>query len=134
MLTTVESLFADEPAQAPSPAPFVPPAPPAAEAAELPVFLPAPAPPSPRARQGAGVGVLLAVAGTSVGYLFGGLRGAGAGLLLTGAARNTLRASRGWTDPDPTVRHEAGTSASLALFGTLVGGYLVYTVRAGTDE
>lgn len=127
MLPSVESLFGDEtaPVAPPPPVDVVPPEP-----------YPSPLVPSPppavppSARQSAGVGVLLAVAGTSVGYLLGGLRGAGAGLLLIGATRNTLRASRGWTDPDPAVRRDAGTSASLALFGVLVGGYLAYSARS----
>lgn len=82
------------------------------------------------ARVGAGMGLLLATAGTGLGFWLGGPAGAGAGLLLVGAARNTLRATRGWSDPDPVVRQDAGTSASLALFGSLLGGYLSYKVYA----
>lgn len=100
---------------------------------EAPTMLPMP-PPAPQrtsdaeraARTGAGVGLLFAVTGTGVGFWFGGPMGAGAGLLLVGAARNTVRATRGWTDPNPVVRQDAGTSASLALFGSLLGGYLAY--------
>lgn len=80
------------------------------------------------ARRGAGLGLILATAGTGTGLWVGGPCGAGAGLLLVGAARNALRASRGWRDPDPLVRQDAGTSAALALFGTLLGGYLGYRV------
>ena len=82
------------------------------------------------ARRGAGVGLLMATAGTGTGFWLGGPMGAGAGLLLVGAARNTLRATRGWGDADPVVRQDAGTSASLALFGALLGGYLAYRVYA----
>jgi hypothetical protein len=82
------------------------------------------------ARRGAGVGLVLATAGTGTGFWLGGPMGAGAGLLLVGAARNTLRATRGWSDADPSVRQDAGTSASLALFGALLGGYLAYRVYA----
>jgi len=80
------------------------------------------------ARRGAGLGLLLAVTGTGVGFWIGGPLGAGSGLLLVGAARNTLRATRDWRSPDATVRQEAGTSAALALFGALLGGYLGYRV------
>lgn len=82
------------------------------------------------ARVGAGIGLLLAVTGTGVGFWVGGPLGAGSGLLLVGAARNTLRATRDWRNPDATVRQEAGTSAALALFGALLGGYLGYRVYA----
>jgi hypothetical protein len=82
------------------------------------------------ARRGAGFGLLMATAGTGAGLWFGGPLGAGAGLLLVGAARNTMRATRGWRDPDPLVRQDAGTSAALALFGALLGGYLGYHVYA----
>jgi len=89
------------------------------------------------ARVGAGIGLLLAVMGTGAGFWIGGPLGAGAGLLLVGSARNTLRATRDWRNPDPIVRQEAGTSASLALFGALIGGYLgyrVYAKRTGESE
>lgn len=82
------------------------------------------------ARRGAGIGLIAATAGTGIGMWLGGPFGAGAGLLLVGAARNTLRATRDWRDPNPIVRQEAGTSAALALFGTLLGGYLGYRVYA----
>lgn len=82
------------------------------------------------ARRGAGLGLLLAVAGTGAGFWIGGPVGAGSGLLLVGAARNTLRATRDWRNPDPVIRQEAGTSAALALFGALLGGYLGYVVYA----
>jgi hypothetical protein len=82
------------------------------------------------ARRGAGIGLILATAGTGAGLWFGGPLGAGAGLLLIGSARNTLRATRDWRNPDPLVRQEAGTSAALALFGALLGGYLTYQVYA----
>lgn len=80
------------------------------------------------ARRGAGFGLLLATAGTGAGLWLGGPLGAGAGLLLVGAARNALRATRDWRSPDPLARQEAGTSAALGLFGTLLGGYLGYQV------
>jgi hypothetical protein len=86
------------------------------------------------ARRGAGIGLLLATAGTGVGLWIGGPVGAGAGLLLVGAARNAVRATRDWRDADLLVRQEAGTNAALALFGTLLGGYLgyrVYSKRTG---
>ncbi len=82
------------------------------------------------ARRGAGFGLLLAVTGTGVGFWLGGPQGAGSGLLLVGSARNTLRATRDWRNPDPAVRQDAGTSAALALFGALLGGYLGYRVYA----
>lgn len=90
----------------------------------------------PSARTRAGLGLILAVGGTGLGLWLGGLPGAGAGLLLMGAARNGLRATRGWASPDPIVRHDAGTSASLAVLGTVIGGYLSYRVyqkRQGED-
>lgn len=88
------------------------------------------------ARVGAGLGLLMATAGTGIGLWVGGPMGAGSGLLLVGSVRNTLRAMRGWSDPDPVVRQDAGTSASLALFGALLGGYLgyrVYSKRTGDE-
>ena len=99
----------------------------------MPGALPAPVPQGEAyraARLGAGVGLIMATAGTGAGFWFGGPVGAGAGLLLVGAARNTLRATSGWSDADPVVRQDAGTSASLALFGALLGGYLAYRVYA----
>lgn len=93
-------------------------------------FAPAPASPplpvEPGSRTRAGVGLVSAAVGTAVGYWLGGPIGAGAGLLLTGAARNTLRATRYWADPDPAARLDAGTSAGLALLGAAVGAALAY--------
>ncbi len=82
------------------------------------------------ARRGAGFGLLLATAGTGAGLWLGGPLGAGSGLLLVGAARNALRATRDWRSTDPLARQEAGTSAALGLFGALLGGYLGYKVYA----
>lgn len=82
------------------------------------------------ARRGAGFGLILATAGTGAGLWLGGPMGAGAGLLIVGATRNALRATRDWRSPDPVARQEAGTSAALGLFGALLGGYLGYQVYA----
>jgi hypothetical protein len=98
--------------------------------APVPAFAPSytAAPDTRSARTGAGIGFILAASGTGLGFWLGGPLGAGAGLLLVGAARNTLRATRGWGSPDPVQRQDAGTSASLALFGAAIGGYLSYRV------
>lgn len=74
----------------------------------------------------AGTGLLMVVAGTAAGFWLGGPWGAGAGLLLTGAGRNAVRAQQAWGSPDPAQRLEAGKSATMAVFGIGIGGYLSY--------
>jgi hypothetical protein len=90
--------------------------------------------PNGAARRGAGFGLLIAAGGTVGGYyVLGGVKGAGAGLLLAGALRNSLRAWRGWGGPDPVARAEAAKSATMAVFGAAVGGYLGYTAYRGDE-
>lgn len=91
--------------------------------------LPAAPPPPPvvaDARLSAGFGLLLAGAGAGLGAWLGGLWGAGAGLLLIGAARNGVRAGRDWQSPTPAVRAEAGRTAGIAALGGIAGSYLAY--------
>lgn len=74
-------------------------------------------------RAKAGLGVVLAAAGAGVGAFFGGATGAGAGLLITGGARNLYRAQAGLGSEDGM---ESAKSLTLGLLGLAAGGYLVY--------
>lgn len=78
------------------------------------------------ARRGAGIGVLIAAAGAGLGAWAGGWCGAGAGLVLVGALRNAVRAKQLWPSALPVDREEAAKSATMAVFGTALGGYLIY--------
>jgi hypothetical protein len=69
-----------------------------------------------------GVAVVLVGVGAAVGWAAGGGWGAGAGALWVGAARNGLRARSQWqTDPSGAAK-----TASLAVVGAALGGYLAY--------
>ena len=114
------------------PAPAAPPPVqrPVAAQDELPTELPpmtmarataAAAPSAPRAR--AGLAILLSAIGTGVGAALGGLQGAGAGFLVTGAARNLYRAQAGLGSSE---NGESAKSLTLGVLGLAAGGYLVY--------
>lgn len=90
-----------------------------------------PAPPvmlaPPATSHSTGGGVLLAAAGTGTGYVLGGGWGALAGLLLTGAMRNAVRAANGDRSPAPGGGFsEATKSGTMAIFGFGLGGYFAY--------
>jgi len=88
---------------------------------------PAPVAPAPASRTSAGVALLLAGSGAVAGWLMGGGWGAGAGLLLVGAARNGYRAKSLWT----ADRAEAAKCATMAVAGAAGGGYLAYRAVKG---
>jgi hypothetical protein len=73
------------------------------------------------------VAILLAGSGAIAGWLLGGGWGAGAGLLLMGAARNGYKAKSIWT----TDRAEAAKCATMAVAGAAGGGYLAYRAVKG---
>ena len=88
-------------------------------------------PPQPQAMpqsaaRGAGVSVVFAGIGLGIGYSFGGLWGAGAGLLLAGAVRNGARAKKLWGDSTQEGREEAASSATMSVIGGGIGAYLAY--------
>lgn len=96
----------------------------------------APTPVAPDMRsaaRGAGVGVIFAAAGAAAGAVFGGLWGAGAGLLLAGALRNGARARKLWGAADAAQRQEAATSATMAVIGGGAAVYLGYRARQERD-
>lgn len=78
------------------------------------------------ARRGAGLGLLLAAGGLALGFVVGGVFGAGAGLLGVGAARNGQRARLLWRDPSEEARQEAAKSASMAVVGGAMAVYLAW--------
>jgi hypothetical protein len=111
---------------------------PAPSAMPPPAAMPAPAPqmaPSPMtdaaARRGAGTAVLLAGAGLAAGWIVGGPWGAGAGFILIGAARNGWRAKELWPSAQAGDREEAAKSATMAVVGGVIGGYLAYRAMRG---
>lgn len=116
--------------------PYVPPELPVAPTeTRSPVAMPPVAPMQPAAalapsagpsRFGVGMAIVTVGLATGVGAYVGGAYGAGAGLLLSGAVRNTLRAKRLWTAPSPTDHSEAVKSGTMALFGLGIGGWLAY--------
>lgn len=74
----------------------------------------------------AGITALLATVALGVGVAAGGPWGAGAGVLLAGAAVNGYRAQKWWGSVNPSEKHEAVVSAVFATFGIAVGGYMGY--------
>lgn len=85
----------------------------------------APAAETGTARRHAGLTLIGAALATGGGAWLGGGFGAGAGLLLFGGMRNALRARTAWSAAPPNLA-EGTRSATLALFGLGVGGYLGY--------
>ena len=81
-------------------------------------------------QSGAGVGLLLAGTGVGLGLALGGIWGAIAGLFYAGALRNTVRAARTWSDPNPQVRDEAVRSATVGVFG----GFLAIIATLQTTQ
>jgi len=92
-----------------------------------PAAAPLPAPIDPSARTGAGVAILMAGAGAITGWLVGGGWGAGAGLLLMGAARNGYKARSLWS----ADRAEAAKRLTMAVAGGAGGGYMAYRAMKG---
>ena len=90
--------------------------------------------PNGAVQRGAGVGILLAGTGLAAGWVLGGPWGAGAGFILVGAARNGWRAKQLWPSQQPGEREEAAKSATMAVAGALIGGYLAYRAVRGIKE
>jgi len=88
----------------------------------------------PSAQRSAALSILLAGAGGIIGAITGGLWGAGAGILLGGAARNAWRAQSGWSSADEPIRNEAAKSATMAAIGVAAGGLLAYQAYSATKE
>jgi hypothetical protein len=91
---------------------------------------------SDAAVRSAGITALLATVAIGTGVAVGGPWGAGAGLLLVGAAANGYRAQKWWSSPEPSEKHEAVVSAVFSAFGIAVGGYMAYKAyeaRKGED-
>lgn len=86
----------------------------------------------PGARRAAGISLLIAGAGAAIGASFGGLWGAGAGLLGAAAVRNGARAHKLWASADPSERDEAASSVTMAIVGAGASAYLGY--RAYQDR
>jgi hypothetical protein len=85
----------------------------------------------------AGFTALFATAALGTGIAVGGAWGAGAGLMLAGAAANVYRAQKWWGSNDPGEKGEAVTSAVFGALGTAVGVYLAYKAfeaRSGGDD
>ncbi len=74
----------------------------------------------------AGFTALFATLALGTGIAIGGPWGAGAGVLLAGAAVNGYRAQKWWGSAEPSEKHEAVVSAVFAVFGVGVGGYMAY--------
>lgn len=74
----------------------------------------------------AGFTALFATVALGAGIAVGGPWGAGAGVLLAGAAVNGYRAQKWWGSPEPSEKHEAVVSAVFAAFGVGLGGYMAY--------
>lgn len=81
---------------------------------------------SQSALRSAGFTALFATLALGTGIAIGGPWGAGAGVLLAGAAVNGYRAQKWWGSAEPSEKHEAVVSAVFAVFGVGVGGYMAY--------
>jgi hypothetical protein len=100
---------------------------------EEPAAMPAPMPSATTdasARTGAGISIVLAGAGVITGWLVGGGWGAGAGLLLVGAARNGYKARSIWGSD----RAEAAKRLTMAVAGGAGGGYMAYRAMKGRKD
>lgn len=86
------------------------------------------------AMRSAGFTALLATVALGTGIAVGGPWGAGAGVLLAGAAANGYRAQKWWGSGDPSEKHEAVVSAVFAVFGIGVGGYMAYKAYGAKKE
>lgn len=74
-----------------------------------------------------GLALLAVPVGGYVGSRYAGLLGAVGGALGAGAAVNSVRAARNfWGDQGPDSKSEAMVSATYALLGFAVAGYLLY--------
>ncbi len=76
-----------------------------------------------------GVSLLLIGAGAAVGGTYGGLIGAGAGMLIAGAAVNAVRAVKNVTQGTPEADREAAISGTFAVAGAGLAFYLLYRSR-----
>jgi hypothetical protein len=81
---------------------------------------------SDAAVRSAGVTALFTTVAVGTGIAIGGAWGAGAGVLLAGAAVNGYRAQKWWSSAEPSEKHEAVVSAVFSAFGIAVGGYMAY--------
>jgi len=88
----------------------------------------------PAAARSAGITALIVAVSLGVGIAAGGPWGAGAGLLLAGAAFNGYRAQKWWGSPDPSEKHEAVVSSVFAAAGLGLGGYMGYRAYKVGDE
>lgn len=86
------------------------------------------------ATRSAGFTMLFATVALGAGIAAGGPWGAGAGVLLAGAAANVYRAQKWWGSPDPGEKHEAVVSAVFAAFGVGLGGYMAYKAYGAKTE
>ncbi len=89
---------------------------------------------SQSALRSAGFTALFATVALGAGIAIGGPWGAGAGVLLAGAAVNGYRAQKWWGSPEPSEKHEAVVSAVFATFGVGVGGYMAYKAYNAKKE
>lgn len=78
------------------------------------------------ALQSAGFTALLVAVTTGIGLAWGKAWGAVAGLTIGAAATNGYRAQKWMNDPDPSRRHEAIVSATVAVGEVVVAGYSLY--------
>ncbi len=86
---------------------------------------------------GAGKALVLVAVGMVGGGLAGGIWGAAAGVAGMGALRNLVRTKQIFASPDPTLRSEAGKSATMGVFGLGIAamlGYQAYKVKRGDAE
>jgi hypothetical protein len=79
----------------------------------------------PALRAGAATAIVETSIALTVGFLLGGLAGAGAAVALAGAARNGQRAAQYWSHPEASYRQEAASSGTSALVDALLGGYFL---------
>lgn len=86
------------------------------------------------AMRSAGFTALFATVAVGAGIAIGGPWGAGAGVLLAGAAANGYRAQKWWGSGDPSEKHEAVVSAVFSVFGIGVGGYMAYKAYGAKKE
>lgn len=82
----------------------------------------------------AGITALASALALGAGLAMGGPWGAGAGVLLVGAAFNGYRAQKWWGSPDPSAKHEAVVSGVMAALSVGVGGWMVYRAVAKKRE
>jgi hypothetical protein len=82
----------------------------------------------------AGFTALIVAASMGVGYAAGGPWGAGAGLLLAGAAANGYRAQKWWDSAEPSEKHEAVVSGVFSAGAVGMGVYMAYKAYQQKQE